>query len=64
VSSGYDQYPDRVSPFGLSRDEAVDFTMRQFRKRYDRISRARERSLEEIDASPEPDEVSDLVADV
>jgi ribonucleoside-diphosphate reductase beta chain len=64
VSSGYDQYPDGVSPFGLSREEAVEFMLRQFRKRHERISKARDRTLAEIDAAPEPDEVSNLVADV
>ena len=64
IRSGYDQYPDGVSPFGLRGDEFSEFASNQFRKRFDRIARARQSSLAEIEASSEPADVEDLLAEV
>jgi ribonucleoside-diphosphate reductase beta chain len=64
IRSGYEAYPDGVTPFGLRGQEASEFAANQFRKRYERISKARRRTLEEIEAASEPPEVEDLVAEV
>jgi ribonucleoside-diphosphate reductase beta chain len=64
IRAGYEMYPDGINPFGLRGDEICDFAARQFRKRYDRISRARDSSLAEIEAASDPAEVEDLVAEV
>lgn len=64
IRSGYESYPDGVSPFGLRGDEFSEFAASQFRKRYERISKARDRTLAEIDASSDPADVEDLVAEV
>lgn len=64
IRSGYEAYPDGVNPFGLRLDEFSDYAARQFRKRYERISKARRSSLAEIEASSEPVEVDDLLAEV
>lgn len=64
IRSGYEAYPDGVNPFGLRLDEFSDYAANQFRKRYERISKARDSSLDEIEASSEPAEVKDLLAEV
>lgn len=64
IRAGYEAYPSGVNPFGLDSQEFSDFAERQFRKRYDRISRARESTLAEIEAASEPAEVEDLLAEV
>jgi ribonucleoside-diphosphate reductase beta chain len=64
IRSGYEAYVDGVSPFGLRGDEFREYAANQFRKRYDRIARARTRTLAEIEASSEPPEVEDLVAEL
>jgi ribonucleoside-diphosphate reductase beta chain len=64
IRSGYVAYPDGVNPFGLRVDAGSEFAQRQFLKRYERISRARERTLAEIEATDDPAEVEDLVAEV
>jgi ribonucleoside-diphosphate reductase beta chain len=64
IRSGYDHYPEGVSPFGLKGSEFSAFAANQFRKRYERISRARQSTLAEIEASSEPGEVEDLLAEV
>ncbi len=64
IRAGYEDYPDGVTPFGLRVDEFNEFAASQFRKRYDRISKSRERTLAEIEASAEPAEVEDLLAEV
>jgi ribonucleoside-diphosphate reductase beta chain len=64
IRSGYEAYPDGVSPFGLRGDEFREYAANQFRKRYERIARARNRTLAEIEASSEPGEVEDLVAEL
>jgi ribonucleoside-diphosphate reductase beta chain len=64
IRSGYEAYPDGVTPFGLRGEEASEFAANQFRKRYERISKARRRTLEEIEATSEPPEVEDLVAEL
>jgi ribonucleoside-diphosphate reductase beta chain len=64
IRSGYEAYPDGVSPFGLRGDEFREFAANQFRKRYERIARARTRTLAEIESSSEPGEVEDLVAEL
>ena len=64
IRSGYDMYPEGVNPFGLRLDEFSEFAANQFRKRFERIAKARERTLAEIEASSEPAEVEDLLAEV
>jgi ribonucleoside-diphosphate reductase beta chain len=64
IRSGYEMYPDGVNPFGLRLDEFSEFASDQFRKRLQRIAKARERTLAEIEASSEPAEVEDLLAEV
>jgi ribonucleoside-diphosphate reductase beta chain len=64
IRSGYALYPNGVSPFGLRVDEFSEYAANQFRKRYERIARARGRSLAEIEAEAEPAEVADLLAEV
>jgi ribonucleoside-diphosphate reductase beta chain len=64
IRTGYEDYPDGVTPFGLRVDEFSEFGASQFRKRYDRISKARDRTLADIEASAEPAEVEDLLAEV
>jgi ribonucleoside-diphosphate reductase beta chain len=64
IRSGYEAYPDGITPFGLRGERASEFAANQFRKRYERISKARHRTLAEIDAESEPAEVEDLVAEV
>ena len=64
IRAGYDAYPDGVNPFGLRVDEFSEFAQRQFRKRYERISKARDRTLAEIEAASEPADVEDLLAEV
>lgn len=64
IRSGYAEYPDGVNPFGLRADEFSEYAASQFRKRYERIAKARESTLAEIDAISEPREVEDLVAEV
>ncbi|MGH2864059.1 MAG: R2-like ligand-binding oxidase [Solirubrobacteraceae bacterium] len=64
VLAGYEDFPDGVNPFGLRVDEFSEFAANQFRKRYERISKARDRSLAEIEASNDPADVEDLVTEV
>src|SRR5271165_4673418 len=64
ILAGYEDYPDGVTPFGLRVDEFSDFAASQFRKRYDRISKARDRTIAEIEASGDPEDVEDLVAEI
>ena len=64
IRSGYEAYPDGINPFGLRMDEFSDYAATQFRKRYARIAKARDRSLAEIEASSEPADVEDLLAEV
>ncbi len=64
IRSGYEAYPDGVNPFGLRLDEFKDYAANQFRKRYERISKARKKTLDEIEASSEPAEVEDLLTEV
>jgi ribonucleoside-diphosphate reductase beta chain len=64
IRSGYADYPGGVSPFGLRVDEFSEFAASQFRKRYERIAKARDRTLAEIEAEREPADVEDLVAEL
>ena len=64
IRSGYEAYPDGVGPFGIRGQESSEYAANQFRKRYERISKARDRTLAEIEASSEPGEVEDLVAEL
>jgi ribonucleoside-diphosphate reductase beta chain len=64
IRAGYAAYPDGINAFGLHVDEAADFAASQFRKRYERISRARRSTLAEIEATSDPVDVEDLVAEV
>ena len=53
VTETFEQYEDGVTPFGLEMSTFTEFATSQFGKRYDRISRARGKSLAEIDAIAE-----------
>lgn len=56
--------PDGVGPFGLRGGEFREYAANQFRKRYERIARARTSTLAEIEASSAPGDVEDLVAEL
>jgi ribonucleoside-diphosphate reductase beta chain len=64
IRSGYEMYPDGINPFGLSLGEFSDYAANQFRKRYERIAKARNSTLAEIEASSEPADAEDLSAEV
>jgi ribonucleoside-diphosphate reductase beta chain len=64
MQAGYDDYPDGVTPFGLRVDEFTEFAANQFGKRYNRISKARERTLADIETSSEPADIEDLVTEI
>jgi ribonucleoside-diphosphate reductase beta chain len=64
IGAGYQSYPNGVTPFGLRQDEAAEFASSQFRKRYERISKARDSTLAEIEATSDPGEVQDLVTEL
>jgi ribonucleoside-diphosphate reductase beta chain len=64
IGAGYQAYPDGVTPFGLRQDQAAEFASSQFRKRYERISKARDSTLAEIEATSDPGEVQDLVTEL
>jgi ribonucleoside-diphosphate reductase beta chain len=55
VDETFEPYVDGVTPFGLEHSAFVGFASGQFAKRYDRIARARGRSLADIDALAEAD---------
>jgi ribonucleoside-diphosphate reductase beta chain len=56
VAETFEQYEDGVTPFGLEQSMFTEYATSQFGKRYDRIARARGKSLAEIDAIAEADE--------
>ena len=62
IDETFADYEDGVTPFGLEQGEFVDFATSQFGKRYERISKARGKTLAELDAEPEPEDVTDLEA--
>jgi ribonucleoside-diphosphate reductase beta chain len=64
IRAPYAAYSNGRSPFGHSVDEFAEFAANQFRKRYERIARARQSSLAEIEASSEPEDVEDLLTEV
>ncbi|HUA11963.1 MAG TPA: R2-like ligand-binding oxidase [Solirubrobacteraceae bacterium] len=64
VRGAYEDYPDGITPFGLKVDEFTEFAASQFGKRYDRISKARDRTLAEVEASSDPGDVEDLVTEI
>lgn len=55
VTETFDMYEGGVTPFGLEMSTFAEFATSQFGKRYDRISRARGKTLGEIDAIAEED---------
>jgi ribonucleoside-diphosphate reductase beta chain len=55
VDETFEPYENGVNPFGLEHSAFVGFASGQFAKRYDRIARARGKSLAEIDALAEAD---------
>ena len=56
VNETFERYENGITPFGLEQSTFVDYSTGQFGKRYERISRSRGRTLEEIDALAEADE--------
>ena len=57
VQETYEPWGD-VSPFGVERDTVLAWATTQFQKRYERIERARGKSLAEIDALAEEESVA------
>lgn len=55
VTETFDRYEGGVTPFGLEVSTFAEYATSQFGKRYDRISRARGKTLGEIDAIAEDD---------
>jgi ribonucleoside-diphosphate reductase beta chain len=53
VTETFERYEGGVTPFGLEQSAFVDFATRQFTKRHERISKARGKTLAEIDALAE-----------
>jgi ribonucleoside-diphosphate reductase beta chain len=53
VTETFAQYEGGVTPFGLKEETFADFASSQFGKRYDRIARARGKTLGEIDTIAE-----------
>jgi ribonucleoside-diphosphate reductase beta chain len=49
VTETFSQYENGITPFGLEESTFTDFAQSQFGKRYDRIARARGKTLVEID---------------
>jgi ribonucleoside-diphosphate reductase beta chain len=49
VTETFDRYEDGVTPFGLEMSTFTEFATSQFAKRYDRISRARGKTIDEVD---------------
>jgi ribonucleoside-diphosphate reductase beta chain len=64
IRSGYQGYPDGINPFGLRVGEFSDYAANQFRKRFERISKARTRTLAEIDASAETEDPEEVPAEL
>jgi ribonucleoside-diphosphate reductase beta chain len=55
VTETFERYGDDPPPFGLEQSTFVDYATSQFAKRYERISRARGKTLAEIDTLAEAD---------
>jgi ribonucleoside-diphosphate reductase beta chain len=53
VAETFEDYDDDVSPFGITLDMVNAWAMSNFQRRFDRIERARGRTLAELDALPE-----------
>jgi ribonucleoside-diphosphate reductase beta chain len=53
VAETFEGYEDDVSPFGITLDTVNAWATTNFQRRFERIQRARGRSLEELDALPE-----------
>jgi ribonucleoside-diphosphate reductase beta chain len=53
VSETFERYENGVTPFGLEQSMFADYAASQFGKRYDRISRARGKTLAQIDREAE-----------
>ena len=59
VQETYEPWGD-VSPFGVERDTVLAWATTQFQKRFERIERARGKTLAEIDALAEEDSIASL----
>jgi len=59
VQETYEPWGD-VSPFGVERDTVLAWATTQFQKRFERIERARGKTLAEIDALAEEDSVASV----
>ena len=55
VAETFEPHPDGVTPFGMERDKVIAYSASQYQKRYDRIERARGRTLGELDGDPDDD---------
>ncbi len=64
IRAPYVAYKNGRSPFGHDVDEFAEFAANQFRKRYERIARARQSTLAEIEATTDPEDVEDLLTPV
>jgi ribonucleoside-diphosphate reductase beta chain len=58
VTETFSEYENGVTPFGLEMETFTEFATSQFSKRYDRIARARGKTLAEIDQIAEEDVVA------
>jgi ribonucleoside-diphosphate reductase beta chain len=50
VTETFDRYEDGITPFGLELSTFTEYATAQFERRYERIARARGKSLAQIDA--------------
>lgn len=64
IRAPYAAYSNGRNPFGHRVDEFAEFAANQFRKRYERIARARQSTLAEIEATSEPEDVENLLTEV
>jgi len=55
VNETFERYENGITPFGLEQSTFVEYSTGQFGKRYERISKSRGKTLEEIDALADAD---------
>jgi ribonucleoside-diphosphate reductase beta chain len=53
LAETFEGYEDGVSPFGITQETVTDWATANFARRFDRIQRARGKTLAELDALPE-----------
>jgi ribonucleoside-diphosphate reductase beta chain len=55
VAETFEPHPDGITPFGMERDKVIAYSASQYQKRFDRIERARGRTLADLDGDPDDD---------